>query len=288
MPSSALAMDVVASAAEMTETVGRWQAVGETVGFVPTMGALHEGHLSLIDAARRDCRRVVASVFVNPTQFGPTEDLSRYPRPMERDLALLAERGCDAVFAPSVQEIYPAGFDSFVDVGAVARPLEGAARPHHFHGVATVVLKLLLIVPADRAYFGRKDYQQTLVVKRLVADFRLPTVICVCPLVRESDGLAMSSRNAYLDADQRRRAVSLSAALRLAETRVAAGEKRTDVLRKEMQQLLADGGVTEIDYIAFLADGTVDEVARITGPTTVALAARVGSTRLIDNLLVHG
>jgi pantoate--beta-alanine ligase len=281
-------MDVVASAAEMTETVGRWQAAGETVGFVPTMGALHEGHLSLIDVARRDCRRVVASVFVNPTQFGPTEDLSRYPRPMERDLALLAERGCDAVFAPSVQEIYPAGFDSFVDVGAVARPLEGAARPHHFHGVATVVLKLLLIVPADRAYFGRKDYQQTLVVKRLVADFRLPTVICVCPLVRESDGLAMSSRNAYLDADQRRRAVSLSAALRLAETRVAAGERRTDVLRKEMQQLLADGGVTEIDYIAFLADGTVDEVARITGPTTVALAARVGSTRLIDNLLVHG
>ncbi len=274
---------VFARGAEIRTAVREAQAAGETVGFVPTMGALHEGHLSLVDAARAECDRVVMSIFVNPTQFGAGEDFEKYPRPLERDLALATGRGCEWAFVPEPAEIYPPGFDSFVDVGGVAVPWEGAARPGHFRGVATVVLKLFQLVPADRAYFGRKDYQQTLVVERLVADFHLPTAIRVQPTVREADGLAMSSRNAYLSADERRRALVLSRSLKLAESLYAAGERSADALRRKMLAEIAASGGVDVDYIAIVRDGTVESVAEIAGPTTVAIAARVGQTRLIDN-----
>lgn len=259
------------------------QSAGEVVGFVPTMGALHEGHLTLIDAARAECDRVVISIFVNPTQFGAGEDFEKYPRPLERDLALAAERGCDWAFVPTAAEMYPPGFESFVDVGRVAGPWEGAARPGHFRGVATVVLKLLQCVPADRAYFGRKDYQQTLVVKQLVADFNVPTEICVCPIARDAEGLALSSRNVYLSADERQRALALSRSLRRAEALSAAGERSANVLRREMLAVVAEAGGVEVDYIAIVRDGTVEAVETLDGPATVAIAARVGRTRLIDN-----
>jgi pantoate--beta-alanine ligase len=269
--------------AEMQRLVRATQATGETVGFVPTMGALHEGHLSLIDAARAQCDRVVASIFVNPTQFGPGEDFERYPRPLERDLEQLAGRGCDWAFVPTPKEIYPPGFDSFVDVGEVAVPWEGAARPGHFRGVATVVLKLFQLVPADRAYFGRKDYQQTLVIKRLAADFHVTTAIEVCPIVRDADGLALSSRNAYLAPDERRRALALSRALQVAQEAVDRGEKSAAIVRRKMLAAIAEVGDVEVEYIAIVRDDTVESVDAIEGPTTVAIAARVGRTRLIDN-----
>lgn len=258
-------------------------AVGETVGFVPTMGALHEGHLTLVDAARAECDRVVASIFVNPTQFGAGEDFERYPRPLERDLDLLAKRGCDWAFVPEVAEMYPPGFGSSIDVGDVARPWEGAARPGHFAGVATVVLKLLQLAPADRAYFGRKDYQQTLVIQRLVEDFHVPTTIRVCPIVRDHDGLALSSRNVYLSSEERQRALALHRSLELAGAEHAAGERSVDAIRRKMlAQIEAVGGVA-VEYVAFVKDGTVEEISHIDGPATVAIAARVGRTRLIDN-----
>ena len=278
-------LEVFARGAQMRAAVRDAQAAGESVGFVPTMGALHAGHMSLVKAARAECDRVAASIFVNPTQFRAGEDFEKYPRPLERDLALLAEGGCDWAFVPDAAEIYPPGFDSYVDVGAVAVPWEGAARPGHFRGVATVVLKLFQLVPADRAYFGRKDYQQSLVVERLVADFHVPTVIRVCPIIRDADGLALSSRNAYLSADERQQALALSRALQAAEAAYADGERRVDAVRRMMLAEIAAvgrGGV-DVDYIAILRDGTVDETPAIDGPTTIAIAARVGRTRLIDN-----
>lgn len=286
MPALTTAVEVFRRGSDIRDAVQRALRAGETVGFVPTMGALHAGHTSLVDAARRDCDRVVASIFVNPTQFAPQEDLAKYPRPLERDLELLGRHGCDWAFVPSVDEMYPAGFDSFVDVGAVAKPFEGAVRPTHFRGVATVVLKLFQLVPADRAYFGRKDYQQTLVVERLVEDLGVPIEICVEPIVREADGLALSSRNAYLSAEDRRRALALREALALAEREYAAGERSAAAIRAKMQTHLAAIPGVAVDYVALVADGTVTEVDQITGPTTVLVAARVGATRLIDNTLL--
>lgn len=289
MPASQIRpIQVVARGAEIRSLVRDAQTAGETVGFVPTMGALHEGHLSLIDAARAQCDRVVASIFVNPTQFRAGEDFDKYPRPLERDLALLAGRGCDWAFVPEPAEMYPQGFDSFVDVGAVAVPWEGAARPGHFRGVATVVLKLFQLVPANTAYFGRKDYQQALVIERLVADFHLPIAIEVCPIVRDHDGIALSSRNVYLSSDERRRALALSRALRIAATRFEAGEQSAEAIRAAMlaEIALVGEGRVEVEYVAVLRDGTVESVATIDGPTTIAIAARVGQTRLIDNVRI--
>ena len=277
------ALRQITSAEQTRRLVEQAQAAGETVGFVPTMGALHEGHLSLVDASQSECDRTVVSIFVNPTQFAPTEDIEQYPRPLDRDLELLEERGVWLAFVPTAEEIYPPGFDSVVDVGEVAKPLEGTQRPTHFRGVATVVLKLFQIVPADRAYFGRKDYQQSLVVQQLVEDFHLPVQLRICPIVREADGLAMSSRNAYLDGDQRQRAAALWQALLLAERQYVAGETNCDALKAQMESLLADAKVDSVEYIAFLKAGTMNEVDTINGPTTIAMAARVGGTRLIDN-----
>jgi pantoate--beta-alanine ligase len=277
-----VALQKITRGEEMRAAVRAAQQAGRTVGLAPTMGALHEGHLTIVDAARRECDCVVASIFVNPSQFAPGEDFERYPRPLDRDLELLDQRRCDYVFVPDANEMYPPGFDSWVDVGRVAQPLEGAARPGHFRGVATVVLKLFQLVPADRAYFGQKDYQQTLVVQRMVADLNLPIVLRLCTTVREADGLAMSSRNAYLNPDQRQRATSLFGALQLAASAVGLGETRAAILRELMRNHMSNAGV-DVEYIAFLRDGTMDEVETIDGPTVVAIAARVGKTRLIDN-----
>lgn len=276
-------IQVVTRGEQILALVRTAQGAGETVGFVPTMGALHEGHLSLVDAARAECNRVVASIFVNPTQFGAGEDLAKYPRPLDRDLDHLQARGCWAAFVPDVAEMYPPGFDTFIDVGAVAAPLEGEARPGHYRGVATVVHKLFQLVPADRAYFGQKDYQQTLVVRRMVEDLNLPIAISVCPIVREADGLALSSRNVYLSPNERVRATALRRALLVAEAAFKSGQRDADALRRQMLAELADAGIDEVQYIAFLRDGTVEETPRIDGPTIVAIAARVGATRLIDN-----
>ena len=279
-------LQVITGVEAMRAAVRGLQRGGETVGFVPTMGALHEGHLSLIDAAAAECDRVAASIFVNPTQFGPNEDFTKYPRPLERDLELLRGRGCELVFVPEAVEMYPEGYGTSIDVGPVAVPWEGAARPGHFAGVATVVLKLFECVPADRAYFGRKDYQQTLVVKRMVADLNLPIDVRVCPIVRDADGLALSSRNVYLSPDERRRALALSQSLRLAEEIISGGELDALVVRERMLALIAAVGGVGVEYVAIVRDGTVDEVARIDGPVTIAVAARVGTTRLIDNVRI--
>lgn len=256
---------------------------GRTVGLVPTMGALHEGHLSLVDAAAAQCDLVVASIFVNPTQFGPSEDFSKYPRPLDQDLDSLRGRGCDLAFVPDAAEMYPPGFDTFIDVGAVAQPWEGAARPGHFRGVATVVHKLFQLVPADRAYFGQKDYQQCLVVGRMVEDLNLPIEVRICPIVRDADGLALSSRNAYLSADERRRALALRQALLLAQTAAAEGETSAEKIRRQMLAHIDAVGGVQVEYIAIVRHGTVEETSKIDGPTVIALAARVGMTRLIDN-----
>lgn len=277
---------VITHGHKLHEALRALRGSGRTIGLVPTMGALHEGHLSLLGAARAECDATIVTIFVNPTQFGPDEDFRRYPRNLDRDVALVRERGCDLVFAPSAEEMYRPGHATFVDVGPIGRVLEGEFRPTHFSGVATVVLKLFLLVPADRAYFGRKDYQQTLVIRQLVADLNVPIDVRVCPIVREADGLAMSSRNAYLSDSERQRALALPRSLRLAEELVASGEREVAAIRRQMEREIDVAGGVELQYIAFVTDGTVDPVERIEGPTTVAIAAKVGKTRLIDNTLV--
>ncbi|HEY2759595.1 MAG TPA: pantoate--beta-alanine ligase [Pirellulales bacterium] len=270
------------------EAVRKARQAGKSVGLVPTMGALHEGHLSLLETARSECDLTIASVFVNPTQFSPQEDFRNYPRDLTRDLELLGRLGCDIVFAPDNEEMYRPNHATFVDVGSIGQMLEGEFRPMHFRGVATIVLKLFQLAPADRAYFGRKDYQQSIVVRQMVKDLNVPIDIRVCPTTRESNGLAMSSRNVYLSADDRRRATALAKSLRIAEQLVSEGERDVAAIRRLMQQEIDNTGGIKVQYIAFVADGTLIPVARIDGPTTVALAAIVGNTRLIDNTLLGG
>ena len=252
------------------------------------MGALHDGHLSLLETARTECDLTVVSIFVNPTQFAPQEDFQKYPRDLNRDLEQLGRGGCDIVFAPSNEAMYPPDHATFVEMGELGQVLEGEFRPTHFRGVATIVLKLFQLVPADRAYFGRKDYQQTIVVRQMVTDLNVPIDVRVCPTVREPDGMAMSSRNAYLSADERRRAASISASLRLAEKLAAGGERNVATIRAQMWSVIEQAGGIELQYIAFVADGTLKPVHQIEGPTTVAVAAKVGNTRLIDNTLISG
>jgi pantoate--beta-alanine ligase len=278
---------IVADGKSLREEVLAAQAAGLTVGLVPTMGALHEGHLSLVSAARAECDLTVVTVFVNPTQFAPGEDFSRYPRDLGRDVSLLATRGCDLVFAPSMEEMYRPNHATWIDVGRLGQELEGQFRPTHFRGVATVVLKLFQLAPADRAYFGRKDYQQTLVVRQMVTDLNVPIDVRVCPIVRDPDGLAMSSRNAYLTAEERQRALALSKSLRLAEQLAAEGERDVAAIRRQMQRELEQSGGIDMQYIVFVEDGTLNQVSTISGPTTVAIAAIVGKTRLIDNTLIE-
>ena len=267
--------------------VREWRrASAGRLGLVPPMGYLHAGHLSLVEAARRDNDRVAASLFVNPTQFGPTEDLSRYPRDLARDTRLLEEAGCDLLFAPPPEEMYPPGFETAIDVGSVAATLEGARRPGHFRGVATVVIKLFGIFQPERAYFGQKDAQQLAVIRRMVRDLDLPVEIRACPIIREADGLAMSSRNVYLTPEERRAAPSLHRALEAARERWAAGERDAEALRKTMQSVLAGETRLRVDYVSVADPETCRELDAVDGPALLSLAAFLGRTRLIDNVVV--
>jgi pantoate--beta-alanine ligase len=259
---------------------------GKRIGVVPTMGALHDGHLSLIRASNDDCDFTVVTIFVNPTQFGPHEDFERYPRTLDRDIELLASCRVDLVFAPTNQEMYPAGFSTYVEPPKVADPLEGQCRPGHFRGVATVVLKLFNSVPADVAYFGQKDYQQSLVIRKMVEDLNVPVSIRVCPTVREPDGLAMSSRNAYLSPVQRQQALALSGSLNLAAEMIRQGQRDASLIESKMRQALAVAGIDRIDYVAIADLQTLDGVHTIDGPVVALIAAYVGQTRLIDNLSI--
>lgn len=254
------------------------------LGLVPTMGFLHEGHLSLVRRAKAECGNAAVSIFVNPTQFAPHEDFTRYPRALEQDLERVDAAGADLVFAPEAAEIYPQGFDTRIDVGQVATRLEGAVRPHHFGGVATVVAKLLNITQPTRAYFGQKDAQQCVVIRQLVRDLDIPCEIVVCPTVREADGLAMSSRNAYLTPDQRTHASVLYRALKAAEARYLAGETRADVLRAAVHETLAEAAADGVDYVSLADPDTLEELEAARGGALVSLAVRFGATRLIDNL----
>lgn len=272
---------------QVATTVARMRALRRSMrgdaGLVPTMGYLHEGHLSLVRAARRRDDHVVVSVFVNPTQFGPGEDFARYPRDTERDLAMLRDERVDAVFLPSVEELYPEGDATFVDVAGVTEQLEGAHRPGHFRGVATVVTKLLNIIQPRRAYFGRKDAQQLVVVRRLVRDLRIGTEVVGLPTVREPDGLAMSSRNAYLSPPERVAATALDRALRAAEERFAAGERDAERLRETMRAVLDAEPLAQADYVSVADAETLRELERIERSALASLAVRIGATRLIDN-----
>ncbi|MCQ8279074.1 pantoate--beta-alanine ligase [Acetobacteraceae bacterium KSS8] len=257
-----------------------------TVGLVPTMGFLHEGHLSLVRRARDENKAVVVSIFVNPTQFGPNEDLSRYPRDLDRDLAMLREAGVAVAFVPDASEIYPEGFGTRIEVGDIALPLEGAVRPGHFSGVATVVCKLINLVAPERVYFGQKDAQQCAVLRRMILDLDLPVRMVVAPTVREADGLALSSRNSYLDAAARVRAAALHRALRAAEDAFLAGERRADRLRARMEAVLAGSGHDGIDYLSVADPDTLRELEAIEHDALLSLAVRFGATRLIDNLVL--
>lgn len=267
--------------------VREWRhAFQGSVGLVPTMGCLHAGHVSLVERARRENQGMAASIFVNPTQFGPSEDLAGYPRDLERDRALLAEAGCDALFVPEAAEMYPAGATTLVDVGPVAAPLEGERRPGHFRGVATVVLKLLGIFQPTRAYFGEKDAQQLAVVRRLVRDLDVPVEIVGCPTVREPDGLAMSSRNSYLTPAERRAAGVLYRALDAARQLLASGERRGDALRQAMRRTLDAEPLARTDYVSVADPDNFRELETVAGPALLALAVFLGRARLIDNLRV--
>ena len=276
---------------QVIETVADFRAAQRScprpLGLVPTMGYLHEGHLSLVRRARADNATAAASIFVNPTQFGENEDLSTYPRDMDGDLEKLRREGADLVFAPPASEVYPPGFDTTIDVGDIARRLEGEHRPGHFAGVATVVCKLLTIVRPDNVYFGQKDAQQCLVIQRLNADLNLGANVIVMPTVRDPDGLALSSRNAYLTPEDRQSALSLSRALRLAETLHSEGVRDAATIRAQMQLVLNTQPTATIDYISIADAHTLHELTTIDRPVLVSLAVHIGKVRLIDNVVLR-
>jgi pantoate--beta-alanine ligase len=257
-----------------------------SIGLVPTMGALHAGHASLIRAARERCEHVAVSIFVNPTQFGPGEDYDRYPRSFEADCALAQAEGAEVVFAPAVEEMYPAGAVTYVEVDGLGDRLDGASRPGHFRGVATVVAKLFIAAEPDLAFFGQKDAAQVSVLRRMAADLRLGVEIVVCPIVREEDGLALSSRNAYLIADERRQARALSRAVRWVEAMAAKGERNPAVLIGAARQIFATEPLIHVDYIALVDWATLEPVESAAPSTLFAVAAWVGTTRLIDNTIL--
>lgn len=269
---------------DLRREIGRWRKEGKRVGFVPTMGALHEGHLSLVGLARSKSDRVVASVFVNPTQFGPNEDFARYPRQPERDADLLKAAGCDLLFLPEVETMYPPGHTVYVDLGSPSEGLEGHFRPGHFRGVATVVALLFNLVQPDVAVFGEKDAQQLAVVRKLVRDLHFPVEIVPGPTLREADGLAMSSRNAYLNPEERRAAAVLHRSLRAAEAAIAAGERRGDEIRRILAEMLNSEPLARVEYAEVVDAETFQPVGTLKGRLVLPLAVRVGGTRLIDNL----
>ena len=258
------------------------------VGLVPTMGYLHEGHLSLVRRARVECAGVVATIFVNPTQFGPGEDLSSYPRDLPRDLRLLESEGVDLVWTPTEAVLYPAGYQTWVTVKEVTRPLEGERRPGHFRGVATVVSKLFNGASPQKAYFGQKDAQQARVIRQMTRDLNWPIEIVVCPIVRETDGLALSSRNAYLDPQQRRAATVLYRALSAARAAFDAGERDAEQLRRIVRETLAGEPLARLQYVSCSHPDTLQELERFTGRALLSMAVFVGRTRLIDNMVLGG
>jgi pantoate--beta-alanine ligase len=263
------------------------QKLPEPVGFVPTMGYLHEGHLVLVRQARAENSSVVVSIFVNPTQFGPHEDFDKYPHDPQRDLAMLEKEKVDIVFMPSVAEMYPPQFSSWVEVGKVTERLEGASRPGHFQGVATVVAKLFNIVQPDKAYFGQKDAQQALIIKKMVADLNMNLEVVTVPTVREPDGLAMSSRNIYLNPEERKSAVVLYQALTLAQKLWSQGEKNAQTIRQQMTDLIQKQPLANIEYASVADAETLDELDTVGPPALVSLAVKIGKTRLIDNVVVE-
>lgn len=280
-------MKVVKSINEMKEILDDAKREGKTIGFVPTMGYLHEGHLSLMKRAREENDIVVISIFVNPTQFCEGEDYEVYPRDLEKDSKLAEKVGVDYVFTPEVNEMYPEGYNTYVEVLGVTDKLCGASRPGHFRGVTTIVLKLFNIVTPNRAYFGQKDAQQVFVIKKMVNDLNIPIEIVPCPIVRESDGLAMSSRNTYLSEEERREALVLSKSLFWAKKEIQRGQLNANTIKAEMKKMILCQPSAEIDYIEILNYDTFEEIEKIHGEVLIALAVKIGKTRLIDNITVE-
>lgn len=280
-------MEVFKTIPQVRQWVKAQRQQGRKIGLVPTMGYLHEGHLTLMRRAKNSCDAVIISIFVNPTQFGPQEDYERYPRDLERDLRLAREVGVDAVFAPEVQEMYPPGYATYVEVEGLTEVLCGASRPGHFRGVATVVTKLFNIVQPDEAFFGLKDYQQAMIIKRMVKDLNIPVEIVTVPTVREEDGLALSSRNKYLTPEERRQALSLYRALKLGEELIRRGERQADKVREAMTKEILSQPLARIDYVSVNDAETLKPLEEISGKVLLAVAVWIGSTRLIDNVVVE-
>jgi pantoate--beta-alanine ligase len=280
-------MKICATISEARAACRAARAGGNRLGLVPTMGALHEGHLSLVREAKARCDAVAVSIFVNPTQFGPTEDLSKYPRQFDEDCRLLEKEGVDLVFAPPVEEMYPPGAVTWVVVEGLSEKLDGRSRPGHFRGVTTIVAKLLNILEPDAAFFGQKDAAQLAVIRRLVRDLNFPVEIVACPIVREPDGLAMSSRNAYLNQEERGRALVLRRSLLRAQKEFQAGERIASKLISAGTEVFANEPQVRLDYFEIVDPDTLDPVERISRKTLVAVAAYVGTTRLIDNLVLN-
>lgn len=278
---------LVATVAELRAELDAARRAGKRIGFVPTMGALHEGHLSLVRTAAAECDFTVVSIYVNPSQFGPNEDLAKYPRTLDNDMALLGTCRTNLVFAPGNDEVYRPNYATWIEVGEVAEPLEGVCRPGHFRGVATIVLKLLNMVQPDVAYFGQKDYQQVAVLRRMITDLDVPVTIQMCPIVRESDGLAMSSRNRYLSPAARQRALVLSKSLQLANILVAQGNRNANEIAARMREVIETAEDARIDYIALADPDTLQPLETIAGRTLAALAVKIENTRLIDNCLLE-
>jgi pantoate--beta-alanine ligase len=278
---------LVTTVAQLREALAAVRRAGQKIGFVPTMGALHAGHLSLVRAAETECDCVVVSIYVNPSQFGPQEDFSRYPRTLENDISLLAGCRTDLVFAPTDEEVYRPSHATWVEVGPLAGLPEGACRPGHFRGVATIVLKLLGMVQPEAAYFGQKDYQQALILRRMAADLNLPAAIRICPIVREPDGLAMSSRNRYLSPAARQRALVLWQGLELAGQLVHGGQRSAAVIAAQMRDRIETVEPAQIDYVAVVDPETLEPIENITGRTLAALAVKIDNTRLIDNCFLE-
>ena len=281
-------MKIVKTVAEVREIVAAWRKEGLTVGLVPTMGFLHAGHQSLIAKSVEQNDRTVVSDFVNPTQFGPNEDLASYPRDLERDAQLCEETGADIIFNPEPSEMYPEGFVSFVDMNGLTNHLCGLSRPVHFRGVCTVVSKLFNIVTPDRAYFGQKDAQQLAVIKRMVKDLNMPLQIVGCPIVREADGLAMSSRNTYMNAEERKAALILSKSIKLGEQMVKDGERNAAKITGAMKELIQSEPMAEIDYVELVNGLTMESIDEVKGEVLCAIAVKInGKVRLIDNFIAE-
>jgi pantoate--beta-alanine ligase len=280
-------METIRTIAWMKEKAREARLEQRMIGFVPTMGALHAGHLALVERARKECSPVYASIFLNPAQFGPNEDLSKYPRPLELDLEKLQGAKVDGLFLPDAAEIYPRGFSTYIHVEGLSERLEGKSRPGHFRGVATVVLKLLEIVQPQFAYFGRKDAQQVRIIRQMVRDLNLDVELVICPIVRDADGLAMSSRNAYLNPEERKAATVLYRSLRAAETEIAAGVKDTLELQRTLHKVLGSEPRARVDYAEIVNAETFEPVVRVGHACYLLLAVHVGRTRLIDNMLIQ-